>query len=86
MGTSTIIHTSKKRQYIYLLNKCAVLYCGSSHLFRTYLLIASTWELGSIIFARMFSIIFNIICNIVAFNIHWALGLLSLGLWIRKRG
>ena len=32
----------------------------------------------------MFAIIFNIVCNIIAFNIHWTLGLLSLGLWIRK--
>ncbi len=31
----------------------------------------------------VFFIVFNLVCNIIAFKIHWALGILSLGLWIR---
>ena len=31
----------------------------------------------------MFAIFFNIFINVVCFKIHWILGVLSLGLWIR---
>lgn len=31
----------------------------------------------------MFLILFNIAINIICFNIHWALGVLSLGIWFR---